>query len=197
MMRAPAKFWISLLSAGAIGASYGALTVAPVGAVEFPDGRVAFEKSPRLLGARATFDGVGVRRVKYYFTLSLPADSGEPLQAVTIAQQPNSETIEFLLEETVAVLGASSRKGEPIEIAAVIQAEEGSPITVELARPIAPGETLTVGVVARRNPRFGGIYLFRVEALPEGEKPLALALGLGRLTFRDNNFFDRGGFGRH
>lgn len=191
-MPASTAFWLSLLSASALGASAGTLAVTSAGAVEFPDGRVAFEKSPRLLGARATFDGVNIRHVEYYFTISLPADIGEPLQAVVIAQQPNTETIEFLLEETVAFLGTSPRKGEPIAVAAATQTAEGSPIAIELAEPVTPGATVTVGVVARRNPRFGGIYLFRVEALPPGEKPLALALGLGRLTFRDSSFSDFG-----
>ncbi len=198
-MQTTPKFWFPLLPllivAGAVGTTLGSLP--PVEAVEFPDGRVAFGKSPRLLGARAAFDTVRVRHVEYYFTVALPADSDEPLKTLTLTQQPNLETIEFFLEETLAFLGTSPRKGEPVAIAAVTQSTEGGPIAVELARPIPPGTTVTVGLVARRNPRFGGIYLFRVRALPQGEKPLALTLGLGRLTFRDSRFSGFGGFGRH
>lgn len=187
-------FWLSVLSAGAL--CFGSNFVArPATAVEFSDGRVAFERSPRLLEAWATFKRVRVRHVEYYFTVAVPADAGEPLKTVTIAQKPNLETIEFLLEDTLAYIGPSRRRGELVEIESVTQAEgEGGEIAVTLARPLEPGMAVTVGIVARRNPRFSGIYLFRVGALPRGERPLELSLGNGRLTFFDNNF---GRFGRH
>ena len=187
-----ASFWLSTLSAGALCLG-NALVALPATAVEFADGRVAFERSPRLLEAWATFKRIRVRHVEYYFTVAVPADAGEPLQTVTIAQQPNLETIEFLLEDTLAYTGPSRRRGELLEIATVTQAEGGE-IAVTMARPLEPGTTFTVGVVARRNPRYGGVYLFRVGALPRGERPIELTLGKGRLTFFDDNF---GRFGRH
>lgn len=188
----PSPFWLSILSAGTLCLG-STILASPAPAVEFTDGRVAFERSPRLLDARATFQRVRVRHVEYYFTVAVPADAGEPLQTVTIAQKPNLETIEFLLEDTIAYTGPSRRRGELVEIATTTQAEGGE-IAVTLARPLEPGKTVTVGIVARRNPRFGGVYLFRVGALPRGERPLELSLGSGRLTFFDDNF---GRFGRH
>ncbi|MEO0947820.1 MAG: DUF2808 domain-containing protein [Cyanobacteria bacterium J06641_5] len=192
MTQHAALFWLSLVSAGTLCLG-NPLVTAPARAVEFADGRVAFVRSPRLLDAWATFRGIRVRNVKYYFTVAVPADAGEPLQTVTFAQKPNLETIEFLLEDTLAYTGPSRRRGEAVEIASVTQVEGGE-IAVTLARPLEPGTTVTVGLVARRNPRYGGIYLFRVGALPRGEKPLELSLGNGRLTFVDDNF---GRFGRY
>lgn len=189
MSHQPFPAWFSALAAGAfcLGSPFAA-TPPPAIAVELIDGRVAFVKSPRLLDARATFNAVSIRHVEYYFTVALPADAGEPLQTLTLEQKPNLETIEFHLDETVAYIGPSARRGEPVAIATATQAGEGGEIAVTLARPLEPGTTLTVGLVARRNPRFSGIYLFRVGALPRGEKPIALSLGVGRLSFFDDNF---------
>lgn len=186
MAQPTAPFWLSLVSAGTFCLG-GAFAVSAARAVEFTDGRVAFARSPRLLDARATFNGIRIRQVKYYFTVEVPTDAGEPLQTLTFVQKPNQETIEFLLEDTIAYTGPSRRRGEAIDLASVTQ-QEGGKIAVTLARPLEPGLSLTVGLVARRNPRYGGVYLFRVGALPQGEKPLELSLGNGRLTFFDDNF---------
>ena len=57
-------------------------------------------------------------------------------------------------------------------------------VTFVFDEPVQPGETVTVRVKAKRNPRVGGIYLFGVTAFPEGgEDSPGLYLGSGRLHF--------------
>ena len=168
------------------------LNIPVTNAVQFPNGRTAFNKSPLLQNAVTTFSGVRIRGATYYFILELPANAGEPLQKVVISQRQGQEDISFRLEKTVAYTGTHRRKQEQLNLKNVSQDEETEAITVVFDQPIPPGTTFTVGLKPKRNPRFGGIYLFGVTAFPIGEKPDGLYLGAGRLQFfqGSDGFFD-------
>ncbi len=158
------------------------ITVSTAAAIEFPDGRVAFEKSPLLIGAHTTFNNVRVRQAKYYFDLELPPDVGESLQKVVINQRQGAERIKFRLDKTTAYFGNHKDRKEELSLQ-VSQDEATKAITIIFDRPISPGSQLTVRLRPRRNPNFGGVYLFGVTAFPTGEKPSGLYLGAGRLQF--------------
>jgi Protein of unknown function (DUF2808) len=163
-----------------------------VRAVELQGGRTAFESSPRLLNAATTFNSVRAWGAKYYFTIAIPLDAGEPLGKITFQQRQGGDTIDFDVEETFAFEGTRSEKGEDLAIAAASLDEETNTISVSFDPAIAPGTTLTVRLRPKRNPDFGGVYLFGVTAFPVGEKPEGLYLGVGRLSFydlNDNGFF--------
>lgn len=184
-----AKFALAFLSTGLIVST---LPLNIANAVQFPNGRVAFNKSPLLKKTVTTFSGVRVWGAKYYFTIELPADAGEPLQQVVIVQRQGGDDIRFYLDKTVAYNGTHRRKKAKLAIQNVRQDDETEAITVTFANPIPPGTTFTVGLKAKRNPDFGGVYLFGVTAFPWGENPDGLYLGAGRLHFYqgDDGFFD-------
>ncbi|MGK7952937.1 MAG: DUF2808 domain-containing protein [Xenococcaceae cyanobacterium] len=169
-----------LLSTGLIFSSTNVLTAK---AVQFPDGRVAFDKSPLLRNAISTFNTVRAWGSTYYFTVELPADAGEPLQKIVINQRQGADDISFRLERTVAYNGTHRNKQEQLSLETVSQDEETEAITVNFAKPIPPGTIFTVGLKPKRNPDFDGIYLFGVTAFPTGDKPDGLYLGVGRLQF--------------
>ena len=152
-------------------------------AVELADGTVSFEKPPLLIGGITTFRGVRMWGAKYYFTLFLPENAGEPLKKVTISQRQGAETILFRTSDTLAFQGTPRKKGEKLTVAEVIHNRETETVAVSFEPPIAPGTTFTIGLIPRRNPDFGGIYLFGVTAFPAGEKPYGLYLGAVRLSF--------------
>ena len=139
-----------------------------------------------LVDAHTTFSGIRVRQAIYYFDLELPANAGESLQKVTIAQRQGADTIKFRLEKTRAFAGNHRRKGEKLVLATVTQDEVSKGITVTFAKPVQPGEKVTIGLKPRQNPDLGGTYLFGVTAFPTGEKPYGLYLGAGRLQFFQN-----------
>lgn len=158
-------------------------------AVEAPDGTVAFESGIALVDAHATFSGVRVRQARYYFDLELPNNLGEPLKKVVIKQRTGSDEVEFKPDKTTAYLGDHRNKEEPIELTAFVD-ENTEEITVEFDRPVPPGSSVTIGIKPRRNPDYGGAYLFGVTAYPPGEKSRGLYLGPGRLNFyRSNDFY--------
>ena len=159
-----------------------ALGVTHAAAVEFPNGKVAFEKSPLLTNASTTFNSVRVRQAKYYFDLELPPDIGESLKKVVINQRQGAEEIKFRVDETKAYFGSYRDRAEELSLQ-VSQDETTKAISVIFDRPISPGSKLTVRLKPRKNPRFGGVYLFGVTAFPTGEKPSGLYLGAGRLQF--------------
>ncbi len=59
-------------------ASFWGIPTTPIHAVQQADGTVSFEKSPRLINVFTTFNRVGVWGAKYYFTLQLPENAGDP-----------------------------------------------------------------------------------------------------------------------
>ena len=142
-----------------------------------------FVKAPRLLGASTTYNSVQIRYAKYYFNIEIPQDAGNNLQEITIAQRQGQEEIKFRLDETMAYLGTNRDRQEQIAIANVVQDEETGEIKVTLENPIPPDTTFTVALKPRRNPFFGGVYLFGVTAFPQGNNPTGLYLGAGRLQF--------------
>ena len=151
-------------------------------AIEFPDGKVAFEKSPLLTNTYTTFNSVRVRQAKYYFNLELPADIGESLKKVVINQRKGADTIKFRLDETKAYFGTHRDRQEELGLQ-VSQDEVTKAITVIFNKPISPGSQITIRLKPIKNPDFGGVYLFGVTAFPTGEKPQGLYLGAGRLQF--------------
>ncbi|MGF1478903.1 MAG: DUF2808 domain-containing protein [Cyanophyceae cyanobacterium] len=177
----------TLISAIALSLAGTASGVSLVHAVQFADGTVAFEKSPRLVEARTTFKSAGAWGSEYYFTVELPEEAGEPLQTITFELRQGIDDIRFLLDETFAFVGTTDGDREPIAVQSATLDEATETIAVDFASPVPPGTTFTVALKPRRNPDLGGIYLFGVTAFPAGENPYGLYLGPGRLQFYRNN----------
>ncbi len=154
-------------------------------AVKAPDGTVSFESGVLLVDTYATFSAIRVRQARYYFDLELPEAIGEPLKKVVIQQRRGSEDIDFRIDRTKAYLGDHRNRQEPLESTTSFNEETGE-VVVEFANPIPPGKNLTIGIKPRRNPDFGGVYLFGVTAFPAGEKSRGLYLGAGRIHFFEN-----------
>ena len=59
----------------------------PLAAVQVADGTVYFDRPPDLVGATTTRSSVYAARPRYYFTLAVLENAGEPLGQVMIAQE--------------------------------------------------------------------------------------------------------------
>jgi len=167
--------------------SVGAFT-RPAQAVQLADGTVYFNHPPRLLGARTTEKNIRAFGSKYYFTLSVPADAGESLQRVTIAQRESPDDVRFDLDDTLAFVNED--RDQQVALGKVSSNEDRNMVSVTFNPPIPPGRTVTVRLEPRRNPDIGGVYLFGVTAFPQGAKAKGQFLGFGRLHFYDS--FDGG-----
>lgn len=152
--------------------------------VQLADGTVAFVQPPRLLEARTTEKGVRTIGAKYYFTLGLPSDAGEPLQRVTITQRESPDVIRFSLDKTEAF--TDEDRDQQLALDEVTRDKETRTVTVTFNPPVPPGETVTIRLRAR-NPDVPGVYLFGVTAFPQGEKVSSQFLGFGRLQFYSGN----------
>ncbi|MEC4892249.1 MAG: DUF2808 domain-containing protein [Oscillatoria sp. PMC 1051.18] len=173
----------SLLALTLTTASIMGINLPPTPAIQRRDGSVSFESAPRLLDAVTTYNNTGVWAAKYYFTIDLPADAGEPLGKVTIAQREGFEDIKFELEDTFAFVGTHRNKGKRLNVSQVNKNEETGAITVNFEPAIPPGTTFTVGLKPKRNPLYGGVYLFGVTVFPAAEIPYPLYIGVGRMHF--------------
>jgi hypothetical protein len=162
-------------------------------AVKLADGTTSFDKSPHLIDMVTTLSTIWVWGAKYYVTVDLPNNAGEPLRKLTIHQGQGSDEIDYYLDETFAFEGTHTNRAKPLTLQAVTRDKTTHTISVVFEPPISPGTTFTVGLKPIRNPEYGGIYLFRITAFPVGEKPYGLDLGVGRLQFYEpsNNFLFR------
>lgn len=159
------------------------LALLPAGAVRLRDGRTFFNNPPRLIRSAASFKGNNIPGTTYQFTLKVPEDAGEPLEAIKIVQQPNVDTVRFNPGQTRAFRGNSFAGGPSLSLANIGGAEsaQGEEIVV-FNPPVAPGNTVTVSLKGR-SPDQGGVYLFGVTAFPAGAQGQGQFLGYGRLHF--------------
>ena len=175
-----------LLTTLALSAGIGAGAENLATAVQLADGTVYFADPPELISATTTFKEVYVWGAKYYFSINVPENAGEPLQRVAIAQKQGTEDIRFDLKETKAFMGTAGDKGPRLELGEVTRERKTSTVFVTFNPPVPPGQTVTISLSPDRNPRFSGVYLFGVTAFPAGEKSHGQFLGFGRLQFYDS-----------
>lgn len=156
--------------------------------LKLTNGQKFFKRSPRLIDTRATHKTENSSVATYYFTIEVPADAGAALKSIKIEQRENfNETIVFKPQKSRAVMGETFSRGQPLSLAAIGGEESAGTVTVVLAEPIEPGNTVTIGVKPTRNPPHGGTYLFGVTVYPEGgEDSQGLYLGVGRFHISDN-----------
>lgn len=155
-------------------------------AIQFSDGTTSFEKSPLLLDAITTYSSVRVPAAKYYFTINVPQDAGEPVEKIVIGQRYSPETISFYPEKTVAFEGTYRNRGERFTIKNSEWDRGMETVTVTFEPPIPPGNTITLRLKPIKNPDYGGVYLFGVTVFPVGENSRGLYLGAGRIHFYQN-----------
>ncbi|MBE9066685.1 DUF2808 domain-containing protein [Leptolyngbya cf. ectocarpi LEGE 11479] len=157
-------------------------------AIELADGTTAFVRPPQFLNAYTTRNNVMRRNATYFFTLDLPADADASLQRVVIAPQNLTRYLQpYHIEKTMVFEGTPGDMQRELGVGNVSMDEETRAVTVELDPPVTPGSVVTIGLRPRRNPRLGGVYVFRVTAVPEGDQPQSHIAGHGRLNFIDND----------
>jgi hypothetical protein len=160
------------------------LTTSLTRAVELGNGRTFFDHPPQLIQVTATTINP-FSPSTYLFTISVPGNAGEPLQAVTIAQQTNVEQIDFQVSESRAFMGKNIASGQSIALASIGGSEpsNSNEVTIVFDKPVTPGSTVTIALAVTRNPDLGGVYQFGVTAFSPGENSPGLYLGSGRLQF--------------
>lgn len=148
------------------------------------NGRSFFDRAPRLLSATRSYPVARFPSI-YEFALTVPTNAGAPLQAIAITQSSDAELNRFDVSKSVAFAGDHHGAGVRLPIASVGGAESADQrkTAIVFDPPIQPGKTITIALVAERNPSAGGIYLFGVTAYPVGEEANGLFLGHARLTF--------------
>jgi len=144
-----------------------------------------FSHAPQLIRT-ATSEKGGNAPATYEFTVTVPANAGQPLKAITIAQGTNLETVQFDLNGSQASLG-KGLTAAIIPLAHIGGTATPGEVTVVFDQPVQPGNTVTVAIAAQANPNFGGNYEFGVTAYPVGDNSTGLFLGYGRINFYGNS----------
>ena len=150
-------------------------------------GQQFFSHPPRLVRANASQLAARIAST-YEFTLNVPADAGQPLKAVTIAQAANLEIVQFDVSQSKAFAGERFAAGPEISLASVggMQSAPGE-VTVVFDQPVQPGSTVTIAIPVAENPSSSGIYEFGITAYPVGENSRGQFLGYGRINLYGNS----------
>jgi hypothetical protein len=150
-------------------------------ALELTNGKTIFEKSPQLIEVATSSRKKNNPLATYHFIIEIPADAGEPLKAIEIEQRGNSrQDIIFKPKQSRAFLGNIHTDGneQALSLESIRDQEYSQrKITVVFEEPIPPGNTVTVEIKPKSNPRLRGAYLFGVTAYPPGEDSQGLYLG--------------------
>lgn len=156
-------------------------------AFDLGNGQTTFLKSPRLIRAASTQTSRSTPST-YQFTIAVPENAGEALQAVTISQKTSPEQIDFEVSDSEAFIGDSFAGGPLVSLSSIggEKAPDTNEVTIVFDEPIQPGNTVTVSLEANHNPTVGGVYQFGVTAYPVGESSPGLYLGSARLHFMHN-----------
>jgi hypothetical protein len=163
----------------------GTATISTVEAARFADGRVTFDRPPTLVETTTVDQEAGLSG-RYHFVVEVPANAGEPLEAIVITPRDSAQGINFRLDSSTAQEGEAYSNGPALPLASVGGAPENSPdILVVFEEPVQPGETVTVTLQTPYNP-WGGVYLFGVTAYPAGEDSVGQFLGYGRIQIYDD-----------
>ncbi|MBD2325468.1 DUF2808 domain-containing protein [Alkalinema sp. FACHB-956] len=155
----------------------------PISAVQLQDGMVYFKQPPSLVDAITTSTIANDWTATYYFTISLPATAGEPLQKVTITQAEGIDRVHFSTQHISAFAGQPRQLGQRFTIANADVDRAARTVTIEFDPALAPGQMVTIVLDPDRNPFSEGVYLFGVTAYPQGEKAHGQFLGYGRFHF--------------
>ncbi len=159
----------------------------PAQAVQTSNGKVYFADPPQLVRTITTQDDVYIPFPEYDFTISIPADAGEPIEKVVIQQQLNyNNYLDFEVQPTRVYWGANyhSPSSSPSQ---VTYDPDHQALVIRFKPPLAPGQTVTLGLFPVQNPGVPGIYLFGITAYPPGPRVHGQFLGYGRLTFYDHS----------
>jgi hypothetical protein len=148
--------------------------------------RVVFDQAPRLIRSAASARSPN-SAAQYQFTIEVPANAGEPLEAIRVTPHDHVEDIALDHSDSMAFAGDSFAGGPELPLSDI-----GGPTDVPggalfvFDPPVLPGNTVTVEIEAQKNPTQGGIYQYGVTAYPAGENGVGLFLGYGRLHLHDN-----------
>jgi hypothetical protein len=161
--------------------------VSPSLAVQLADGKTYFTQPPRLMDASASQTTPWFTISRYFFTLELPNNAGEPLQKVVITPEPSVSSARFGLRDSEAYEGTRSRPGAKLSLKSVNVDPATKAVSVVFDPPVQPGRIVTIELFPVRNPDSGGVYLYGVTAFPIGEQPYGQFLGYGRIQIYDGD----------
>ncbi|ACK66049.1 conserved hypothetical protein [Rippkaea orientalis PCC 8801] len=152
----------------------------------FPANATFFTGQPPTLVSAGTPDNaINWQLAHYYFTFNVPNSSPQSVGKVSIEQETNVETIQFNLSNTTAFQGTQDNPGQSLTVK-VTENTQDQAIAITFDPPVPPNSTFTIRLEANQNPSTQGTYIFRVKAFPNGDNPIGLDLGVGRISFYQN-----------
>lgn len=151
-------------------------------ASRLPSGRVVFDRAPELVEASVLEVGAGVEP-QVRLVVDLPANQGEPLEALVIRVREPDASVIFDTSATVAYTGKFAAEYARVPLANVGGISmDPHEVLVVFATPVEPGNRVAV-VLTNKNSQITGLYEFGVTAYPAGDSPVGQFLGYESIEF--------------
>ncbi len=160
---------MSLLAGGAV--INPAMTALSFAAQEAHSESLQFRSTSQAIEARPT----------YYFTLKNPRQAAA-IKAIRIVQTENAEVVQFQNDSLQAFTGLEPKKNNNRVLISMGGPSKAGAVTIAFAKPVQPGETVTIMVKPQQNPRIGGTYRFGVIAFAQPSDFTGRFLGFGQLN---------------
>ena len=111
-------------------------TFATVNALEVGKNKTVFEAAPRLTRTAATNSSINTPST-YHFTIEVPKNAGEALEAVTISPKDNPDNIDFVVNKSSAFIGDSFAGGPDLDLADIggARSTNSDEVTIVLTNP--------------------------------------------------------------
>ncbi|AGY57779.1 DUF2808 domain-containing protein [Gloeobacter kilaueensis] len=175
--------WRVGLAAGALGILLGAAS--PAWSVQLASGKTYFLNVPKLLNTTA-YNRVINFQSNFVFTIAVPANAGEPLKRVEIDLGDYGTDMYLDLNRSLVVQADQPDQRYAIEKMSRDPDPRKPVVSLSLAEPVPPGNTVRLELFVAVGPRIGGTHLFGVTAYPPGENAHGQFLGFGRTRIDDN-----------
>ena len=190
------RFIAPLVGLTASTLAIGTVWIGGSSAVQFQDGRIAFNNPPRLVRYSVIPSSTGARNATYHFSISVPDNAVESLRYVEIVPSSGPpQGIDFRVNDVTAHEGAGISPGAPVAVVGSSLDSDSSSDTransmgVTFNPPLEPGQTATIVLRSWRNPSLGADYSYNVIAYPDPEVGVSHRMGTARFTIDDGNSF--------
>ncbi|MCG6138842.1 MAG: DUF2808 domain-containing protein [Nostoc sp. LLA-1] len=146
---------------------------------------VASTQPLRLLSATTTYNQTSAWGATYYLTLTLPASATESVSQIALSQIQGLDTVRFNSQASFALRKTGDRTESAQKSGITLTNSKSQPrtIIVNFEQPLAPGETIKLGLKPVRNPIYDGVYQFQVQTASTSQQINNRVIGTARLHF--------------
>ncbi|NMG59316.1 DUF2808 domain-containing protein [Geitlerinema sp. P-1104] len=174
------------LMAGLCGVFMGSMAVGSAAqASEISSQQSQFQQPPALENVSSAAQTTGSWHDTHFITIDVPEDAGTPVAELAIHLESPEVSLNYDTEATESFLGQPRDRGDSVDLSSVSHNAQEDTVHVVFDTPVAPGDSVTVGLSPERNPQLPGVYNIGVTAYSQSDRQGGEFLGYERFHLYD------------